>query len=231
MNPNLLKNCTGVVLLSILCLQLAARTNVSVLQATSLSPFSFSNAQGMFDVKTLPLTLIYFSASRAPSGKVELSWKTAQEMNVSHFDIEKSLDGRKWTTLGARTAKGQQGSVESYIFADNNPSDGANYYRLHVVDHDGRSDYSPVRLVTIGKETPVRIYPTLTRSNSTVYVEGISPEFAQVEIVNNDGKMMNKVRMYSNTITLPGLPAGLYHVRITNTNTRTPACLQKIIVN
>lgn len=182
-----------------------------------------------FGVKTLPLTLISFTATKQSSGKVELTWKTAQEINVSHFHIERSMDGRRWVRIGQITAKGQQGTVENYGFTDNKPEGDANYYRLHVIDYDAKSDYSPVRLITM-KDVPVRIYPNLARSNGTLYVEGISPELTLLELYDNRGLLKSKIKLYSNSFILPMLRPGIYHVRISNAVNNQVACMQKIVV-
>ena len=150
---------------------------------------------------------------------------------MSHFNIERSIDGQKWTRIGVKQAKGQQGSVETYTYTDANPVEDANYYRLHVVDQDTRSDYSPVRMVTFGNEIQVRVYPTLAKSNSTLFVAGISPEIALVEMFSNEGNPVFKVRMYSNTFSLPSVQPGVYHIRITNTTSNTTASLQKIVIH
>ena len=178
----------------------------------------------------VPLTLIYFNLDKNTGGKVELQWKTAQELNVSHFNIEKSVDGKKWTKIGNVKATGREGSIQTYVFTDMSASNKVNYYRLQVVDNDARGDYSPVRLITSTEEAEVRIYPTMTNSNSTLYVEGISPENAQVELFGASGRVFHKIKMYSNTISLPGIPPGIYQVRITSIATRGIACLQKIVI-
>ena len=84
--------------------------------------------------------------------------------------------------------------------------------------------------VSLNAEAEVRIYPTMTNSNSTLYVEGISPENAQVELFGASGRVFHKIKMYSNTISLPGIPPGIYQVRITSIATRGIACLQKIVI-
>ncbi len=179
---------------------------------------------------TLPLTLIEFTSTRDINGRVELTWKTAQEVNVTHFEVERSTDGRKWLKLGQVQARGVDGSVQTYKFIDSNPADYVNYYRLKVLDEDRKAEYSPVRLVTMSLDPEVRIYPTYARPHSTIYVEGISPELAQVEVISSEGRPTFVTRLYSNTFELPGLIPGIYHVRITNMATSTPEGRHKIVV-
>jgi hypothetical protein len=226
------KQLSNTTLRSVLCTDNVRNTKASYVLVNnnlSFTETTVATPEVFFGVKTLPLTLISFTATKLSSGKVELTWKTAQEINVSHFYIERSLDGRKWVRIGQTTAKGQQGTVETYSFTDSKPEGDVNYYRLHVIDYDAKSDYSPVRLITM-KDVPVRIYPNLARSNGTLYVEGISPEVTLLELYDNRGLLKEKIKLYSNSFTLPTLRPGIYHVRISNAVNNQVACMQKIVV-
>lgn len=238
MNPNLLKIYFSGILFLLLSTTCMPARFTSAAQASVLVNANFSKTTTYtrqdnsyaISIMPLPLTLLQFQAIRTAQGKVELAWKTAQEMNVSHFEIEHSTDGRKWEVLGKRSAKGNQGSVESYSFIDSSPGEAANYYRLHVIDYDSKSDYSPVRLVSFQKDLVVRIYPTIAKAGSTMYMEGISPELAMVEIFNNEGKTIYRTKPYSNSFSLPCFAAGIYHLRVINIQASTIASLQKIVL-
>ena len=223
MNPTLVKNLlAGVIFVCLFSLAGATRETGSCINTVNRVAFKVP--------PPIPLTLIYFNLANNSAGKVDLQWKTAQEINVSHFNIEKSLDGKNWIKVGHVKATGREGSIQTYLYTDMSVPSNVNYYRLQVVDDDARSDYSPVRMITSNAETEVRIYPTLTSSNSTVYVEGISPENAMVELFGTSGKIYHKIKMYSNSIALPGIPPGIYQVRITSLVTKNTECLQKIVI-
>ena len=223
MNPTHVKNLlAGVTFVCLFSLAGAARETGSCINTINRVAFRVP--------PPIPLTLIYFNLANNSAGKVELQWKTAQEINVSHFNIEKSLDGKNWIKVGHVKATGREGSIQTYLYTDMSVPSNVNYYRLQVVDDDARSDYSPVRMITSNAETEVRIYPTLTSSNSTVYVEGISPENAMVELFGTSGKIYHKIKMYSNSIALPAIPPGIYQVRITSLVTKNTECLQKIVI-
>ena len=223
MNPTHVKNLlAGVIFVCLFGIPGSAREAGSCLNTVNREAFRLP--------PPVPLTLIYFNLDKNTGGKVELQWKTAQELNVSHFNIEKSADGKKWTKVGNVKATGREGSIQTYVFTDMTAANKVNYYRLQVVDNDARADYSPVRLITSTEQTEVRIFPTMTSTNSTLYVEGISPENAQVELFGATGRVFHKIKMYSNTITLPGIPPGIYQVRITSMATKNAVCLQKIVI-
>ena len=53
------------------------------------------------------------------NNKVDLKWETATEINVSHFIIEKSIDGKNFSDAGMVFAYGNTTSKSNYVFADN----------------------------------------------------------------------------------------------------------------
>src|SRR4030095_477593 len=69
---------------------------------------SLSDLPGITDVEStptiiLPVTFISFNA-HCKDNKVIITWKTAQEQNSNHFDIERSVDGIRWTVIGRHPA-------------------------------------------------------------------------------------------------------------------------------
>src|SRR5690606_40198097 len=54
---------------------------------------------------TLPLRLVGFNGFINNAGKVELGWSTEDEVNFSHFIIERSEEDRKSTRLNSSHVK------------------------------------------------------------------------------------------------------------------------------
>ena len=114
-----------------------------------LSNFTVSGA--------LPLDWLSFTGQKNSSG-VELQWTTANEVNTSHFEIERSANGVDFRPIG-RTAAGGQGD-HSYVFQDTNPLSGVNFYRLRQVDQGGAFRYSSiVRILHERLENNLRVFP------------------------------------------------------------------------
>jgi hypothetical protein len=98
----------------------------------------------------LPVKLESFTAWLNTSGnKVDLKWVTSSEKNVSHFVVERSLDGKNYTEAGVVFAMGNSSEKVNYAFTDNITTSSSQviYYRLHSIDNDGKSDYSAIRVV------------------------------------------------------------------------------------
>ena len=91
----------------------------------------------------LPVSYSRFDCAREHRG-VRLEWQTAAEQHSGHFIIERSADGRFFTSIGSVAAAGQ-GS--RYAFLDDQAPVSACYYRLRQVDADGREHLGAIRMV------------------------------------------------------------------------------------
>lgn len=94
----------------------------------------------------LPVELLSFSAE-VLEDDIQLNWTTASEKNSSHFDVERSYDGQVFEQIGQlKAAENSKENIE-YSFRDKLAAKqlaGIVYYRLHQVDLDGASEYSPI---------------------------------------------------------------------------------------
>jgi hypothetical protein len=101
-------------------------------------------------VAPLPVQLTAFSATAAPSRRVQLAWTTASEQNSSFFEVQHSLDGRTFAVVGKVAARQNTLVATNYTFLHAAPgAEGTHYYRLRQVDLDGTSTFSPVQVVTL----------------------------------------------------------------------------------
>lgn len=76
-----------------------------------------------------------------------VEWTTDEASNVSHFQVERSSNGRDWTVVlnkkQALTGEGRH----SYSFTDNEYNPGLINYRVREVDLDGKAAYSVVMMI------------------------------------------------------------------------------------
>jgi Secretion system C-terminal sorting domain len=78
---------------------------------------------------------------------VLLKWKTLSESNTDHFEIERSADGISFSPVGTKAAAGNSSIELSYDFADPGMAGSIYYYRIKLVDFDGKVSYSNVAVV------------------------------------------------------------------------------------
>jgi pimeloyl-ACP methyl ester carboxylesterase len=166
----------------------------------------------------IPVTLTAFTG-RLVGNAVQLKWNTAQEINASHFEIERSEDGTRFVKIGRVEAKGNTSSGSDYGFADPLFKTGANYYRLKQVDADGRFTYSVVVLIRVNKDKQqISIFPNPAGKYVNVNVsEGLHPQWT-LRLYNMVGQQLHTHIIPANQnneyISLPQLAPGIYSVTI-----------------
>ena len=99
----------------------------------------------------LPVVLTRFEAVRQ-GGHALLSWATASEHNSQGFAVQVSADGREFRTAGfVPSASPESSQPRSYRFVDETGGPaGRRYYRLQQTDLDGKTSFSPVRVLSFG---------------------------------------------------------------------------------
>ncbi len=107
----------------------------------------------------LPITLIHFSGHEVQAGNL-LKWDTENEFNADYIEIQKSKDGRAFSTIGVMECTLYMPSGSNYYFVDPNTHLGMNYYRLKMVDMDNQYQFSDVISIINGEDKPsMLVYP------------------------------------------------------------------------
>jgi len=92
----------------------------------------------------VPVKISYFDVYAYNESEIILKWETLSETNNFGFEIEKSEDKLNWRKIGFIKGNGKTSSENSYIFYDNENSEGKYYYRLKQIDFDGSYQYSQI---------------------------------------------------------------------------------------
>lgn len=135
----------------------------------------------------LPVELIDFQANKNESG-VLLEWTTGSEINASYYDIEFSHDGYSWETIDYVSAVGNTHEVSHYSFYDNRflGVENSVYYRLKMVDDDGKYAYSKVRV--LGNEQNPNFDTFFASDQLNVTIE--SEDLGDLKIVDMHGRVV-----------------------------------------
>lgn len=126
--------------------------------------------------QVLSAELLGFKGQNTEGGNL-LTWTTAEEKNVAHFDIERSTDGQSFTKIGAVKSKG---SNSNYAFTDaltlvrfeTLPTLRNTYYRLKINDLGGKIDYSKVIAIESNRKGKLAISPNPVSTVLTLNTEG-----------------------------------------------------------
>ena len=173
----------------------------------------------------LPLQLLSFTAQH--SGKTnKLSWSTAQEINTGYFEIQRSNNGKDFTTLGSVTAKNSN-TRNDYTYTDNTPLSNANYYRLKMVDKDGHFTYSAVKNLNNLLSIDASIRPNPAKDYLKLTINSEKAMTVNVSIVNMQGKVLQSQQLSviqgttDLNINLTGIGKGLYLLKLNGDSDQT----------
>jgi len=160
----------------------------------------------------LPVELLGFQAELL-KGTVNLNWETASEHNNDRFEIERSVDGAQWPTLGVvYSHDGSSNEAQAYTFEDEHPVRGLNYYRLKQVDNDSKFEYSNIIAVENTMESRIQIYPN--PANTEIYIDAPN-EHITYFIKNVTGRMVQTGGIrFDQAISISALPMGVYFIRL-----------------
>jgi hypothetical protein len=167
---------------------------------------------GLATPVSLPIKLASFNAT-TNNCNANLSWQTAEQSIGASYSIERSEDQINFKEVGRVVIS----TTNFYSFTDKTASSGTSYYRLKLLDLDGKTVYSSIKEVNIncsGLER-VLVYPTLT--NEVVNIK-LSAEYqnSKIRVINISGEEVASdfSKTTNRSISLKGLANGTYIVQI-----------------
>lgn len=189
-------------------------------------PLAFSGTASIACV-TLAVELNTFSATNMRAYN-QIDWATTAEVNNSHFELERSIDGLEFIHIATIEGNGNSTTESNYSYDDYFIGTGLTYYRLNQVDFNGTSTYSNI---IVANSAPADEFKILTiypnPSNELFKLHLTQPKSSEVEVSISEysGRII-----YSENVFVPeGNTAmvfpvtdysnGLYLVRILNTQT------------
>lgn len=197
---------------------------------SSLNVLGFNEFIEMSSMEALPLDLISFTATKYQERSSYLEWVTINEINTSHFIVQRSENAKNWVSLGRVEAAGNSVAIENYSFFDENVYNGTDarakaHYRLLMFDLDGRMEVSPIASVSFGNDTnkgrDFLVYPN--PASDGVQVEWDAAQVDQptaIEFYDVTGKLVHTVKVSDQTnqqyvdFGPTNIRSGLYLMRI-----------------
>lgn len=175
----------------------------------------------------LPVYFSTVSATCRGNGTL-ISWTTEQELNSSHFEVQRSISGTDWTRVGSVAAAGNSNTRKNYQLMV--PQTGKAMFRINQVDIGGQSMISPVSAANCeegGTASSSFIYPVPAKDVINVRVNADKSGVAQLTVMDATGR---KVRgkaaglisgMNTISINVSGLAGGTYSVLIAEESGKT----------
>lgn len=163
---------------------------------------------------SLPVDLVYFTAEKQKNYVVS-EWETATETNNDFFTVERSTDGRNFTTLAEISGAGESAEPIIYKTTDKNPHAGVNYYRLVQTDFDGTKTVYRVVSVAMKNTDTINVYPTLVTDILTVEMQETTSGSAYVfDLTGRVLQSKTFTETDAMTLSFADLPGGIYTLRV-----------------
>lgn len=138
---------------------------------TSFSTFRL-HGTNLFSSTALPVELTNFKLTPIDNEYFQLDWTTASELNNYGFEIQRSLDGTSFSSIGFVRGNGTTTIPNDYTIDDKNVVVETNYYyRLKIMDLDGTFKYSNILLGKLKGTVQLSIsnfFPNPTTSQATL---------------------------------------------------------------
>ena len=172
----------------------------------------------------VPIRFGSINAQQA-NGFVKVNWTILTEINTLTYDIEKSIDGRRFVSIGSIAAS----NAGKYSWIDNNLSSNDSYYRIKGMDKDGAVTYGTIVRINNSKKLPeLVIMPNPVQAGLlNIQMSNAEKGIYSLQLYNNNGALIfssmltNEGGAFSKSVTLPAsVTKGVYQLQLTSGATR-----------
>lgn len=164
---------------------------------------------------SLPVTLNNFQLKRN-NNKVLLSWETKQEINFSHFELERSEDLNTFYPIATINST-NEAAGSKYNYTDLPTAVNTKYYRLKIVDKDGSFIYSNILSTSfIGNTNGLFVYPNITKGETVKATFDKVSKNAQLKVFTVTGQFVANYNLQEDAtnvnIETTSLNKGVYYI-------------------
>jgi len=159
----------------------------------------------------------------ASGNLAQLSWNTLTEQNNKGFEIQRSIDGKNFNTVGFVASKANGGNSNekiAYNFTDREKVNGSVYYRLQQTDIDGKTALSNVVRLSTKENGAFEVIaaPNPVKNAVTVRTVGVQASNAIITVTDVTGKVMSTMAVNSNetVIDMNNFAQGIYLIKYTD---------------
>jgi type IX secretion system substrate protein len=166
----------------------------------------------------LAVLFVLFNAN-CEDGRIILTWKTAQEQNSTHFNIERSVDGTNWLVIGNVPAAGNSAVERSYSFTDGSPA-GNTLYRVAEYDVTGKVQYTTALHSSCDATDDFSLWPNPVSDKVFLHVTAGNESQANINVFDSKGALVKIERVNvlrgSNvfTVDMAPLSSGTYLISV-----------------
>lgn len=155
--------------------------------------------------------------------KTKLSFTTFNEVNVKHFEIEKSIDGLNFKSIVTLSALNKSTNNYQTLDAAIKPNNKY-YYRIKQIDNDGKYSYSnTITVMYLADGSYVNVYPNPVKSILNLHLSEVNVGDTKVSITTSDGKLIYQSKFINGSLQINTSTwnKGLYVLKVDKNNKQT----------
>jgi hypothetical protein len=140
---------------------------------------------------TLPVKISYFNAAKGNDYNT-LNWRAECTSAEATFVVERSSNGTDFTAINTFTAS-QQRCLQPFDFTDNGTANkGTLYYRLKVIDENGRVNYSAIVKVGANQSDVqlVSVAPNPVVNVANISLSSVKKDVVDLQVISMEGKLV-----------------------------------------
>lgn len=185
-----------------------AAGSVSSNSISTWSPFTL----GSIGNSTLPIIWLNVSGNLNIQKQAVINFKI-NETNVANYVIEKSIDGRIFSSIATISSKGN--GTNNYTYTDAASLEISSYYRIKQIDKDGRFSYSSIIKLTNNQINSISIYPNPVKDIATISGAKVG---SKAIIFDLSGKVLQQISVTQTTFTIDisNYTSGIYLIKLDN---------------
>lgn len=177
----------------------------------------------------LPVTMDKLKGQLSEHNLAQLTWKTLSEQNNKGFEIQRSVDGSNFRTVGfvgSKAANGNSKEAVAYNFTDAEAVNGTVYYRLQQTDIDGKTALSNTVRLSAKENGAFEIVavPNPVKDKLSIRTYGVRGDNARVLITDLSGKVVRQINVTADeaNVDMSSVANGIYLLKYTDaTRTQT----------
>lgn len=160
---------------------------------------------------TVPVEITSVRAIRSGNAVV-VNWSVANEINVRNYEIEHSINGVDFNSVGTLPVQADRGNSHEYAYTDALAGAGLNYYRIVSVDADGTRKYSSIVSVTAAKQIKGLLLPNPARDY--VQLPGAQYFGQSYQVISISGVRVASGMVQGTRLNTTHLQAGNYVLQV-----------------
>jgi len=198
----------------------AANTNTDLVIGTTSQTGSDIIVEGPAPT-VLPVKFANIKASKKAGG-IEVSFSNLTESDVVNYSIERSGNGKQYSSIKELSPAKNDGGSADYSFTDAQPLSGNNLYRIKSVETNGKVSYSAVARVDLeAKGLALTIAPNPVKATELgLQITNLPAGSYKIRIFNNNAQVVGEQLLkhtggsFSQTLPLNKLQAGMYYLEL-----------------